>query len=83
MSDLPQQDTIKQYVADGVTDVYSYTFLIPEIQDIDVYITPAGQQANENSDIQTLNVDYTVQDAGNLTGGTVTFTTIPASGDTV
>ena len=83
MSDLPQQDTIRQYVADGIEIVYEYSFLIPESQDIAVYVTPQGQQANENSDIKTLNVDYTVQGTGDITGGTVTFVITPSSGDTV
>ena len=83
MSDLPQQDTIRQYVADGIETVYEYNFLIPEPQDIAVYVTPQGQQANENSDIKTLNVDYTVQGVGNITGGTVTFVNPPSSGDAV
>jgi len=80
MSDLPQQDTIKQYTGDGITLPYTYTFLVPTINDIDVYITPAGQLANEDDDIQFLGVDYTVQNAGNVTGGTVTFLIAPALG---
>ena len=77
MSDLPQQETIKQYTADGITLVYFYKFLVPTIRDIDVYVTPPGQSANDKVDIQLLGVNYTVQNAGNINGGTVTFTTAP------
>lgn len=83
MSDLPQQQTINQYIADGIEAIYFYTYLIPENQDINVYVTPSGQQANDNADIKILNVDYTVQNAGDINGGTITFINIPNSGDTV
>jgi hypothetical protein len=73
MSALPQQETIKQYIADGIEDIYSYTFLVPKDVDIDVFVTPEGQDANDQDDIQPLGVAYTVQDAGVVEGGTVTF----------
>lgn len=73
MSDLPQQETIKQYVADGIEDIYFYTYLVPIENDIDVFVTPEGQDANDVADIQPLNVAYTVQDTGNIDGGTITF----------
>ena len=77
MSDLPQQQTINQYTADGITLVYNYTYLVPTINDIAVYVTPLGQNANDQADIKILGVDYTVQNAGNINGGTVTFLTAP------
>lgn len=83
MSTLPQQDTIKQYQADGVEDEFIYTFLIPTNLDIAVYVTPDGEAANPTADIKVLNVDYTVQGAGTVNGGTVTFTTPPDQGSTV
>lgn len=77
MSNLPQQNTINQYVADGITTIYAYTFLILEADslanDIAVYVTPAGQTPSQSADLQPLNTAYTVQDVGNLTGGTITF----------
>lgn len=83
--DLPQQSTINQYVADGVTTIYNYTYLILIPQDIAVYVTLSGQQANPTNDIQILNTAYTVQNVGNLTGGTITFLGgfIPPIGATV
>lgn len=86
MSNLPQQNTINQYVADGVTTVYTYSFLILEADasanDVAVYVTPSGQTANPAADIQVLNEDYTVQNVGNVSGGTITFLTgsVPANG---
>ncbi len=89
MSDLPQQKTINQYVANGITTVYTYSFLILEADasanDIAVYVTPSGQSANPSADIQVLNEDYTVQNVGNVSGGTITFLpgAIPANGSIV
>jgi len=77
MSDLPQQDTIHQYTADGVEVNYSDTYLVPTDEDIDVFVTPVGQQANDQADIKLLNIDYSVQNAGNVNGGTITFFVAP------
>ena len=73
MADLPQQDTIKQYVADGVAVLYNFNYLILDNTDIDVYVTLSGSTANEVNDIKILDTDYTVQGAGNITGGSITF----------
>jgi len=89
MSNLPQQSTINQYVADGITTIYNYTFLIlsanASANDISVYVTPSGQPAVPTSDIQVLNEDYSVQNVGNVSGGTITFLpgAIPANGSIV
>ncbi len=85
MSDLPQQNTINQYVADGVTTIYSYTYQILIDSDIQVYVTLPGNDPNENDDLKILSTDYTVQDAGNVAGGTITFepASIPPNGATV
>lgn len=80
MADLPQQSTLIQYTADGSTTVYIYPFLILEDEDIAVYVTPVGQQANPTADRLTVNEDYTVQNAGTLSGGTITLTIAAANG---
>lgn len=80
MSNLPQQDTIVQYQADGSTLIYAYDFKIPLPQDIGVYVTPPNSAANPSADKLILNVDYTVQGTGDTNGGTVTFLSAPASG---
>lgn len=85
MGNLPQQETLDQYVADGITTVYNYTYLILKATDIAAYVTPSGVVANPLVDIQPLNTAYTVQNIANLTGGTVTFQPghIPPLGATV
>lgn len=75
MTTLPQQFTIDQYISDGVTLVYPYTFLILEPTDLIVYNFPAGTVPP--AAIKTYNVDYTVQGAGQENGGTVTFAIAP------
>ena len=77
MSELPQQVTIQQYLADGTTTVYAYNFQIlvagPMNNDIIVYVQPPGSPAIPSAQVQPLNVAYTVQGVGNLLGGTITF----------
>lgn len=81
-SNLPQQKTINQYIADGSTALFNYTFLILIEDDIAVYVTHPGDEANPDKDLQVLNQDYTVQHAGTVTGGMITFVKnkIPISG---
>lgn len=83
MADLPQQDTINQYQADGVTLSYVYAYLILLDTDITVYVTPSGQPPIPANDIKVLGVDYTVTGVGNPTGGTVVFVVAPGLGATV
>ena len=59
------------YIGDGLTVAFSYSFPIFVDTDIEVYIDGA---------LQTLTTDYAVSDAGNSAGGTVTFTTAPTNG---
>ncbi|HEY2567221.1 MAG TPA: hypothetical protein VGH95_05920 [Candidatus Aquirickettsiella sp.] len=70
---LPQQNTINQTIADGKTAVFTYTYLILIPEDIAVYVTRPGDEANPDKDLQVLNHDYTVQAVGTMTGGTITF----------
>lgn len=77
MANLPQQITTNQYIADGITSVYNYNFLILQadslVNDIAVYVTPFGTTPNTAGNLQPLNTAYTVQNVGNLSGGTITF----------
>lgn len=70
---LPQQNTWNQTIADGKTAVFTYTYLILIPEDIAVYVTYPGDEANPNKDLQVLDRDYTVQAVGTMTGGTITF----------
>lgn len=86
MSDLPQQNTIVQYLADGIEDQYLFAFYVPDDVDIEVYVTPVGQTPIPESDIQELGVAYTVtQNVDPITGGYITFLPgyIPAAGSSV
>ncbi len=80
MSDLPQQSTLRQYQADGLTTIFTYPFLILLDTDISVYVTLSGNTPNPTTDIKVLGVDYTVTNVGNSDGGTVVFTIAPALG---
>jgi hypothetical protein len=84
-SNLPQQDTINQYIADGQTSIFNYTFLILIDEDIAVYVTTPGDEANPDKDLKVLNQDYTVQNAGTMTGGTISFVKgkVPVAGSIV
>ena len=69
---LPQEFTWNQYTADGIEAVYNYTFTILIDEDIAVYVTKPGESAS-SEDLQILNQDYTVQNAIEQKGGTITF----------
>lgn len=79
---LPQQTTVNQFIADGVTTIYNFSFLIFLDTDINVYVTQPNVAPNPLADLQTLNVNYTVQNAGTIAGGTITFLagSIPING---
>lgn len=83
MTTLPQQVTINQYEADGITDTYTYSYLILLNTDIAVYITPPATPANPTTDLQTLNTDYEVTGVGNENGGTVIFNSVPVQGSII
>jgi len=91
MTTLPQQDTIKQYVGNGVTTAYVVPFytpvsLIDGSPAIDVYITPQGSTPIPQDDIKAWDTDYTyTPNTDPTTGGTIVFTSIsiPPLGSTV
>lgn len=81
---VAEYDTRVQDTASGSVDAFAFTFPIVEEGDIAVYLTPSGSTPNDATDIQTLNVDYTVSfNALPGHGGTVTFTSTPSAGDTI
>lgn len=81
-TNLPQQATIQQYVADGVTTNFNYNFQILASEDMQVFVTPAGQNANPAADLVPPD-QYTVTDVGVVTGGEVQFLVAPAVDDIV
>jgi microcystin-dependent protein len=91
MTTLPQQDTIKQYVGDGVTNAFVVPFFTPVSTingspAVDVYITPEGDTPIPEDDIKIWPTDFTYAPNGDpTTGGILTFTptSIPPLGSTV
>jgi hypothetical protein len=67
-----------QYTGDGSTVAFSFPYRFFADTDLEVYLTVSGVET-----LQTLTTHYTVSNAGDETGGTVTFLTAPASGATV
>lgn len=86
MANLPQQTTINQYVADGISTIFVYSyqiiFNVDTTSTIAVYVTAPGVLPNPSTDLQVQGVAYTVQGTGNVTGGTITFQSgyIPING---
>lgn len=83
MTTLPQQVTINQYIADGITSAYTYNFLILQSTDIAVYLTPPNEPPNPTADKKVLSTDYTVTGEGNVNGGLITFLVAPELGSVV
>lgn len=92
MGTLPQQDTIIQYVANGITANYVVPFFTPistidvGVPAINVYVTPNGSPPIPADDLVTWNVNYLyTPNADQTTGGTLNFQMgyIPPNGATV
>lgn len=78
MADLPQQNTIVQYLADGITSVYIVPFYTPVetdgTPDLDVFTQLSTAPAIPENDIKEWNVDYTyTPNLDPITGGVITF----------
>ena len=71
-----------EYTAAASQTVFNYTFLIFASGDLDVYITPAGQEPNDTTYITTA---YTVDPGtiGNPVGGFITLDSGTSAGDLV
>ena len=67
------------YSGDGETKTFTYPFKIFEDSDLTVILRDS---AGNETTLQ-LNVDYTVSGAGNESGGEITLTEAPASGETL
>ena len=74
-----------QYTAGGGSPtVFSYPFPIFEDTDLNVYLTPVGDDPNDTTQLLTYNVDYTVTNSTPPTvGGTITLTVGATSGDVI
>lgn len=76
---LPVRD---EFTGTAGQTVFNYTFLIFTANDLNVYITPAGQDANDSTDLTTA---YTVDPGtiGNPVGGFITLNSGVSAGDLV
>lgn len=71
--------SLANYNGNGSTKIFTYPFRIFLDSDLVVVLTSvAGVETT-----LALDVDYTVQDAGVISGGTVTLNTAPATGETL
>lgn len=86
MSNLNQQNTITQYQANGIEPTYVFNFYVPLDSDLNVYVTPVGEDPVPTEDIKLLNVDYSFTPNIDLnSGGYITFLPgkIPPAGTNV
>lgn len=66
---MPAVEPVVRYVADGTETVFEYPFPIFASEDLKIYFDGAPQYAG-----------FDIADAGNTSGGSVTFDTAPANG---
>ena len=57
-----------EYTANAAQTIFNYTFKIFQNTDLNVYVTPSGQDANDSTDLTTA---YTVTGLGDEDGGTI------------
>ena len=73
----------RQYTASAGQTVFDFPFPFFADGDLEVYLTPNGQQADDTNDIQTIVTDYTVSGANTQSGGQITLTSGATAGDIV
>lgn len=75
-------ETRNEYTANAGQTVFNFNFKIYTDQDLDVYVTPAGQDANDSTDLTT---NYVIDPGsiGTEAGGFLTLTTPTALNDLV
>lgn len=73
-------ETRNEYTATSGQTEFTYTFKIFDSTDLNVYQTPAGQTANDTTDLITA---YSVSGVGDEAGGTVTLSVGASVGDLI
>lgn len=68
-----------EYTANAGQTIFNFTFKIFDTTDLNVYVTPAGQECSD-SDLTTA---YFVSDLGDENGGSITFNSALNEGDLV
>jgi len=71
-----------EYVATAGQTEFTFNFKAYETSDVDVYLTPNGQLADETNDVLVETTDYSVAIDGD-NGGTVTLVVAATAGDKV
>ena len=69
---ITKQPARNEYTANAGQTIFNYTFKIFAETDLNVYVTPAGEDCNDQSDLTTF---YTVDGIGDEDGGKITLTT--------
>jgi len=72
--------TRNEYTANAGQTVFNYTFKIFDTTDLNVYVTPAGQNADDINDLVS---GYTVAGVGDEDGGAITLSTPTSANDLV
>lgn len=74
--------TREEYTANAGQTVFNFNFKIYSDQDLDIYVTPAGQEVNDDIDLTT---DYVIDPSSifNAAGGFLTLTTPTTLNDLV
>lgn len=81
MPNIPQQQTIVQYIANSAQTQYTFAFYAPLPTDIQVYYQASTALPVPSADILALNSQYTVTyNADPLTGGYITLLFTPVTG---
>ncbi len=81
MPNIPQQETIVQYVANSSQLDYTFAFYAPLPTDIEVFYQASNATPVPSNDLLALNSDYTVTyNADPITGGFITLLFTPTTG---
>lgn len=81
MPNIPQQQTIVQYITNSAQLTYTFAFYAPLPTDIQVYYQASNATPIPASDILVLNSQYTVTyNADPITGGFITLLFTPTTG---
>jgi hypothetical protein len=81
MPNIPQQETIVQYVANSSQLAYTFAFYAPLPTDIEVFYQASNATPVPSSDLLALNSQYTVTyNSDPITGGFITLLFTPTTG---
>lgn len=82
MPNIPQQQTIVQYLTNGTQTAFTFAFYAPLPTDIQVYSQASTALPNPEADILVLNVNYNVvYNDDPFTGGTINIFVPPPNGN--